>query len=261
MQNVEPYRRITGLMVGALASFLVTQLNLLTLVSWNPPKPIVIVLFTITSTAVWKQRLFRNLLSTATVTLVLLWLVVAFTPISSHLIRPLIRNEKPVAADAVFVLASSLQKDGELSTSAMSRLLQGITLIAQGYAPRLILTELPEPYPSYTAAALKLMRSLKLDYEIVSLQPAHNTHDEAVLVGKLFRSQRYERILLVTSPMHTRRASAVLEKEGVRVIVSASFQTSFDTNSLQNIDDRVRAFPYLIHEYAGLLYYWLRGWL
>ncbi len=248
-------------MAGALAGFLVTQLNLLTLVSWSPPRPIVIVLMTIAGAAVWKRRVLRKLLTTATATLVLLWLVVAFTPVTSHLVPPLVRDEEPVAADAVFVLASGLQKDGELSTSAMSRLLHGLALVSQGYAPRLIVTELPAPYPSYTAAASKLMRSLGLEYEIVTLRPVRSTHDEAVLVGKLFREQGYERILVVTSPTHTRRAIAVLEAEGVRVVASASTETHFDTGTLHNIDDRVRAFPYLIHEYAGLLYYRLRGWL
>ncbi len=48
-------------------------------------------------------------------------------------------------ADAVFVFGSRLQTDGEPTQDAMSRLLKGLELVAEGRAPRLVVSELYPP--------------------------------------------------------------------------------------------------------------------
>ena len=157
----------------------------------------------------------------------------------------------------------SLQEDGELSTPAMSRLLRGLELLGDGWAPRLILSELPQG-PSYRNAACELMNRFGLDHEIVSVGPVRNTHDEAVAVAEVARDFGFEHLLVVSSPSHTRRAAAALEAQNLRVIAVPAQETTFDYGHLEDDwggDHRLRAFPMLLHEHLGLFVYRLRGWI
>jgi uncharacterized SAM-binding protein YcdF (DUF218 family) len=207
---------------------------------------------------------FERLVIAAAAAAFSLWVLVAFTPLTHWMGETLVRRDTPQKADAVFVLASGLQDDGELSTLAMSRLLGGLELLGEGWAPRLVLSELPLPWPRYRDAACDLMDSLGMSHEILVVGPVLDTHDEAVAVGELVRDLGFERILVVTSPSHSRRASLALEAEGVRVVSVPSVETMFDYENLGTLargDGRVRAFGFLIHEHIGLLYYRSRGWI
>jgi uncharacterized SAM-binding protein YcdF (DUF218 family) len=127
-----------------------------------------------------------------------------------------------------------------------------------------VLSELPEPAPRYSESARELMKSLGLSNEILVVGPIVNTHDEAVAVGKLASELRLERVLVVTSPSHSRRASLALEAQGVTVVSVPSYETDFDYENLGTVvsgDDRIRAFGEFLHEHVGLWYYSMRGWL
>jgi uncharacterized SAM-binding protein YcdF (DUF218 family) len=108
------------------------------------------------------------------------------------------------------------------------------------------------------------MKSLGMSHEILVVGPVLNTHEEAVAVGALAREGGFERLLVVTSPSHSLRASLALEAEGVNVISVPSVETTFDYENLGaevHGDDRVRAFGPLLHERVGLLYYRYKGWI
>ena len=209
---------------------------------------------------VYTTRL-RGLVAGLTALLVGLSIAVAFTPLCARATGRLIRRDAVVPADAVFVLSSRIQSDGELTTSAMSRLLAALELLGEHEAPRLVLSELAPPSRSYREVARKLMDHLGLSQEIVSVGPVDNTHDEAVAVGRLAAARGWKKVLVVTSPTHTRRACAALEHEGVGVVCVPSMETQFDVEALDHADDRLRAFEALAHEWIGIYVYRWRGWL
>jgi uncharacterized SAM-binding protein YcdF (DUF218 family) len=246
--------------MGALAGLLAKELNLLGIVSfwgdWGPW----IAGAAILGAFLWLTR-WRWLLSATNAGLGMVWLVVAFTPICAWLSRDLPRRDALEPADAIYVLGSDVQKDGELTTGAMSRLLHGLELLGQGLAPRLIVPELSSPVPSYRQAAQKIMNNLGFPQELLSIGPIARTRDEAVAVGALFRQHGWRRALVVTSPSHSRRAAASMEREGIQVVSSPSVQTEFDQETLDSVDDRLRAFEGLLHEKIGLWYYERRGWI
>jgi uncharacterized SAM-binding protein YcdF (DUF218 family) len=173
----------------------------------------------------------------------------------------LVRSEAPQRADAVFPLASSLQTDGELTTVSLTRLLRALELIAQGHTQRLILSELPEPYPRSARAARELMAALDLDAELIVVGPVASTRDEALAVAALVRERGFERLLLVSSPAHMRRASRAFEALGVAITPVAATEARFDMERLDRPDDRLRAFGPLLHERLGLAWYRWRGWI
>lgn len=253
-------RLATGAAVGAMASLIARDLGVASFVSyWGDTSPLVLG-GSLAGALLWTTQL-RRLVGTVAAALGLAWCVVAFTPLSARLAFGLARRDPPVAADAVVVLASRLQEDGELSSVAMSRLLHGVELLAQGRAGRLVLTELPPPYEPYAAPARGMLSALGLEAELHAVGPVERTRDEARQVAALFRSKGWRTALLVTSPFHSRRAAASFEKEGLRVASSPAVETRFDLDTLERPEERLEAFGSLVHEQLGLLLYRQRGWI
>jgi uncharacterized SAM-binding protein YcdF (DUF218 family) len=85
-----------------------------------------------------------------------------------------------------------------------------------------------------------------------------------VAVAEKARALGLERLIVVTSPSHTRRACAALESEGASIVCVPAVQIRYDLENLVepfDADNHVRAFGPLLHEHVGLVYYRLRGWI
>ena len=249
-----------GIAAGAAATLIARDLGLPSYVSyWGDASPLVVA-GTLLFGVLWLTPL-RRVLEAIAVALAVAWCLVAFTPISSQLAEGLARRDAPGQGDAVVVLASRLQEDGELTSVAMSRLLHGLELVAQGRAERLVLTELPPPYKAYALPARELAIALGLHLELHVVGPVERTRDEARAVAQLFRSEGWRRALLVTSPSHSRRAAASFEKEGLEIVSSPATETRWDLERLERSDERLAAFGSLVHERIGMLVYRRRGWI
>jgi uncharacterized SAM-binding protein YcdF (DUF218 family) len=259
--------RMRGLLFGAALGFLVgliaKDLDFATMFSFWGDRTLV-VLSSVAAGALLGLARLEKLVIAGAAAAISLWLLVAFTPLTYWMGEGLVRKDPLQKADAVFVLASGLQADGDLSNAAMSRLVSGLELLGRGFAQRLVLSELSLANPRYRDAASELMDSLGLSQEVIVVGPVRNTHDEAVAVSELSRELGFERLLVVTSPGHSLRASLALEAEGVEVISAPSPETTFDYENLGGAargDDRVRAFGVLLHEQVGLRYYRYKGWI
>ena len=251
-------RVAAGLAVGAATALLFDSLGLYAAVSyWGPQAPVVVVV-TVLFGGLWSTRV-RPVLGLSAAGLGLLWLVVAFTPLVPWLAQGLVRRDALRPAEAVVVLASNIQRDGELTEASMSRLLHALELVSQGHARRLVLTEMRPPSRSYAEPARELMQALRIDAELLTVGPVSNTRDEAALVKRLCAERGYTSLILVTSPTHSRRAAATFERQGLTVLSSPSVETRFDLETLDSVDDRLRGFPSVLHERLGLLLYRLRG--
>jgi uncharacterized SAM-binding protein YcdF (DUF218 family) len=193
--------------------------------------------------------------------------VIAFTPIIGRPVSSLVRDDPlPAHADAVMVLSAGVNDDGTVSPSSLDQLIKGMELVNRGIAPVLVVTR-----EAYIING-RLVTS-QLDQErIVSLTPGgvsrlvsagitHSTHDEAVRALALARARNWKRIVLVTSPLHTRRACATFEKIGVVVSCTPSNTRAFALGALGSPTDRVRAFQVWLYELAGTLRYRQLGYL
>jgi uncharacterized SAM-binding protein YcdF (DUF218 family) len=243
-----------GAAVGTCAGFLLRDLVPFELASaWAP--------FAVLGALAGPTRLRRVMVILA-VAAACLWTAVAFTPLVSRLAPRLVRKQAPSAADAVFVLTHRLQTDGDPSAASQARLLHGLELLAQGLAPRLILTDDPPPFTA-AAVAKREMHALGLTMgEVVSLHGVvRSTHDEAVRVGALCRDRSWHHLLVVTSPLHSRRACAAVERQGIEVTCSPAVETEYDVETLDRPVDRLAAFRQVVRETAALWVYQRRGWL
>jgi uncharacterized SAM-binding protein YcdF (DUF218 family) len=197
----------------------------------------------------------------------ILIVIVAYTPLMGNLVRPLIRNDPlPSSADAVMVLSAGVNDDGTISSTAMDRLLKGMELVNRGVAPFLVLSR--EAYiinGHYVSSKEDQERIVSLSTgalsKLVVAGITHSTRDEAMRARDLARARGWKRIIVVTSPLHTRRACATFEDAGVVISCTASNTRAFAIGALWSPTDRVRAFEVWLYELAGSLRYRQLGWI
>jgi uncharacterized SAM-binding protein YcdF (DUF218 family) len=253
-------RAWTGLGAGAVAGFVALDLDLAALVSFWADRTFLVPAGAFIGAALWPTPL-RRVAVAGVALLAALWLAVAFTPLTSWMREGLVRRDVPQAGDAVFVFASRIQEDGDPSTDAMSRLVRGLELVSDGRSRFLVVPEMPVPQGRYGPLAGAWVQRFAPRAEVLTVGPVHNTHDEAVAVAHLFRERGWKTVLAVTSPTHTRRASAALEFQGLDVVASPSVETRYDLERLERPGDRREAFSNLAHEWVGLFVYRRRGWI
>jgi uncharacterized SAM-binding protein YcdF (DUF218 family) len=71
----------------------------------------------------------------------------------------------------------------------------------------------------------------------------------------------FERLILVTSPLHTLRASLAFQTVGLEVTTVAAAEPRYDLEGMSRVGDRLRAFGPVLHERLGLIWYRRRGWI
>jgi uncharacterized SAM-binding protein YcdF (DUF218 family) len=188
-------------------------------------------------------------------------LVVGYTPLVKPLIRACTRTDSLHPVEAVVVLSSDIFPDAQPTDVAQIRLLRGYEVIREGYAKRMVLTRLRPPKQSYEPAVEAQIQRLKIDFTIEETEPVGNTHDEAVEVARLAQARGWKEIILVSDPTHLRRAGAVFEKQGLKVMCTPCIDRSYDLQSLDAPSERIDAFRDWIWEWGGMQYYKRNGWI
>jgi uncharacterized SAM-binding protein YcdF (DUF218 family) len=158
----------------------------------------------------------------------------------------------------VFVSFAALSPGETSRAEQRSRLLLGAELVARGKAPLLVVAEGDATRSSDVA---ELMQLLGVGREkLLTLPGARSTHEEALALARVFRERKWALVTVVTSPLHSSRASACLSREGVTALLAPAQETRFDVVGLRSAADRIGAFGSVIHELMGRFVYRLRGW-
>ena len=93
---------------------------------------------------------------------------------------------------------------------------------------------------------------------------AKTTHDHPRTVGPLLEVRHTRQFVVVTSPMHMRRALGVFRAQGYDPVGSVSALQSdqlVPRPFLLPNDDSVMLSNQALYEYAALVMYWFRGWI
>ncbi len=179
-------------------------------------------------------------------------------------------------AEAVVVLGGGVQTvsaHGEvlaqLPTAPSLRILEALRLYRL-LSPRLVVvsggiadtrTEL-RPEAEQMANAL-LHAGVPADRIALDAE-AKTTHDHPRTVGPLLAARHVGRFVIVTSPLHMRRALGVFRAQGYDPVGSASLLQSEQLASrpffLPN-DDSLLLSNQALYEYAAWALYWWRGWV
>ena len=255
-------RALTGGICGTAVAFLIGELGLPHIFGLGR-LGLIPLLFVIG--ALLALTRFRNVLAWTAAWLLAAVAVIAFTGVMQEPVRRLIRSDPvPSSADAVVVLSAGVSTDGMLQQQGLDRLLKGIELAKRGVAPRIVLTrERKRLGRRYVTSAGDQTRLITLGggTEVISTGLVTSTREEALRIAELARRSGWKRIVLVTSPMHARRACATFEKVGLVVSCVPSDSRDISLNTLAGPDNRLRAFGMWIYELAGTLRYWQAGWI
>jgi uncharacterized SAM-binding protein YcdF (DUF218 family) len=203
----------------------------------------------------------RGLLWTAAGFVCLMLLVISYTPVVPAVVPPWVRSDPLQPAEAVVSLSSEVYSDGSLDDHAQLRVLHAFELLAAGTAHRIVLTRIAPPQRSGVPAVQRQMRALRLNFPIDEVGPVLNTHDEALAVARLARQRGWKRVLLVSDPLHLRRAAAVFAHAGLPVICSPCATGSYDLHALHSPGNRLSAFRDWVKEWFGCQVYRRRGWM
>lgn len=164
-------------------------------------------------------------------------------------------------ADAVVVFAGGVGESGKAGGGTQERLQHAIDVYRQHYADHLVFSS---GY-TYSFPEAELMRADAVQQgvpasAIVLERQSTNTFENARFTAEIFRRRGWHSMLLVSSPYHMRRALLVWHKVApdLRVVPSPPEKSQFYDHTRGASLDQVRA---LVHEYAAIAAYWLRGWI
>jgi len=199
--------------------------------------------------------------------LLVVYLLVTPTDIVSQFTEKWVRID-PLPADtldAVIALSAGIHTNSALNTVAADRLLSALELIRDGRARRLVTTRerqvINDRIIDSDRDQRRLISLASMERAWSVVDSVHSTHDEAVQIAALLLPSGARSIILVTSPMHTRRACAVFEAVGFRVVCRASLERDFVTNHPLGNRDRLAAIRAFGYEVMGMIKYHWKGWL
>ena len=255
----------TNALLGVLAALLIAQMA-----PWGDGDSAGTVLTVLSGGIVgaFLGRLLRSgVLVAIDAALLVVYLVVAMTPVMTPIAEHWIRVDAlpPDTLDAVVALSAGVKSDSALSSAAADRLISALELMREGHARRLVTSRQVQPIASRLISSdsdqRRLIALASVEAAWVVVDSVHTTHDEAVRIAALLLPAGARRIVVVTSPMHTRRACAVFEAAGFSVYCHAARERDYATNPPEGKRDRLAAIRAFGYEQMGMIKYRLRGWL
>lgn len=193
-------------------------------------------------------------------------LLVMFTPIVRPLAATFVRADAPGdrPPDAVVVLSGSVSDDGLMTGQALDRLLSGMQLATSRRVPSLALSVVSASGQPGIRSEADQRALVAMAAPLVTPRFVHNVHstrDEALAFAALARTHGWQHVIVVTSPMHSRRACAALEVAGLHVECVPAAGRDYAIRRLDSAEDRRLAFRDVVYESAATLLYRTRRWM
>ncbi len=205
-------------------------------------------------------------------------LLVMYTPFANWLARPLVVQEEIRKTDLVVVLGGGSYRNS-LTGASSERLLKGLILYREGYAPRIIFSGgAPEGLSrKLLHTVLGIRRSARTaqsseadlmeraasrlgipDKDRAIDEAARDTYENLVNVRKYMSENGLKTCLIVTSPTHMRRAALIAGKLGLECYPAP---ISDYTGEMRGPFERLALFKQTVWEYGGLAVYKLYGYI
>ena len=215
----------------------------------------------------WEQKLRRVYRTTRrrvvrlATAVAIVYLVCFRSPLLWWAASPLRLVQPARPADAIVVLAGGVGESGKAGQGYQERVKQAVDLYNAGMTPWLVFSS------GYTAVfqETEVMRELAVAHgvpasAIVIDTQAASTIDQVRGVRTILNDHGWRTILLVSSPYHMRRALWTFRKlvPALAVIPSPGPRSDFYA---RGPTVRLEQIVGIFHEYLGILYYWLRGWM
>ena len=209
----------------------------------------------------------------------LVFVIVCFSPLATALLRPLEDRFPQPAVDmpapaGIVVLGGALDEGltaarGQPSLSeAAGRLTAGVELARRYPSARLVFTGGPADLAQRDLDEARGVRALWLslgvpDARMTLESVSRNTYENAVLTKTLVGPKPGETWLLVTSAAHIPRSVGIFRAAGWPVVAyPVDYRTSgtaHDWWPTAKVIDQQRKLDVAVHEWIGLVAYWLTG--
>lgn len=190
-----------------------------------------------------------------------LFVFIVYTPAANLLARPLDRIQSaPTKSDVIVILSGGRYLDGSLNEAAIERTITAVRLFHQGLAPLLLFSGGGCCGHSTSALMGRLAMDLGTPRSAILLEEqSRRTYESAVNVTATLRSNGMRSAILVTSRLHMLRAKLAFEAAGISARpVHASEKNLWLVSSAE---ERIALLQATVHEYLGLVFYRLRGWI
>lgn len=187
------------------------------------------------------------------------------SPLVYWMALPLLVPSRPERADAIVVFGAGVLPSGAATATSTQRALRAVQLYREGYAPRVILSagnpeaSLRGVSEAEAMQAVATMAGVPADRTLVETVSTR-TAENAVEVARLMRARGYRSALVVTHATHMRRAAASLRRQGI-VVHPAAVESPMDLGRSWRGSTALPVFSAVLHEYLGLAWYRLRGWI
>jgi uncharacterized SAM-binding protein YcdF (DUF218 family) len=183
---------------------------------------------------------------------IVLFVATAFTPLPDRLAQWIAIPEQVAPADAIVVLAGG-------GTSALNRVVRGITLSRRKLAPLLVLSGArTDAVPSEAQRRAALAREMGVVSDAILTVSDHTTRGEVAMIERLLRPRGISKIILVTSAQHMVRAKHLFERVGFEVLPAPTDIFSPPSRSPAH---RLQLTRQTLQEMLARLYYRAAGYL
>lgn len=195
-------------------------------------------------------------------------LIVLYTPLVVPIAPLFVRRDVPVPSapvpDAVVILSGTVSDEGLVNGAALERVLSGLREVQQRRIPAVAMSIIADERDARSATSERDQR------ELVELMAPHvavsfvrdvfSTRDEALAFAALARTRQWRRVVLVTSPLHSRRACRAVEQAGLAVECRPATSRVYALSRLDRPETRRLVFSDVLYETAATLLYAARGW-
>jgi len=194
-------------------------------------------------------------------TVVLLHVIAFKTPILWFMASPLKMSQLPEKADAIVVFAGGVGESGRPGQGYEERVERAIELYKNGYSNHIIFST-GFRYSIQEADIMKALAvSLGIPHNAIILEKkASNTYENAKFSGAIIKNRKWGKVLLISSPYNMRRAMLVFKSlyPDVEVIPTPMMRSHYYAHTT---GANIKQYRGIIHEYVGILYYWLKGYI
>jgi len=178
--------------------------------------------------------------------------------LAHHVARPLALAPDLRPRRFVVTLSGGIRSTGDLNATTVARVRFAVALLRAGRGELLVVSGGPRRRgrPSAAPAMRALAEQLGVAPErILVEQRSSTTAENAREVARLIGGDRERSILLVTSALHMRRAKLCFERQGFAVGAAPVPVITGEPPV------RASVVAQTLHEYLGLAYYRVAGWI
>lgn len=207
---------------------------------------------------------FGSVLWVSLVMLVATVCTIAFTPVvrvpAQHFVRA---DNSEQSVDAVVVLSGAISGEGLLNLAMLNRLTSGIAEARRRNVHTIALSVIDNTRGIRVTSEIdqrSLLAELAPDLTVLFVRNVFSTHDEALQFAALGRTYGWQRIALVTSPLHTRRSCRTFELVGLPVVCVPARAREYSIVRLGGMFARLNVFRDVMYETTATLVYSMRGW-